>query len=191
MTDPLPRHLVQVSRRLAMVLRHRPEVVGIALDEQGWVRVDVLLEALRCQGSEVSRADLDAVVAGNDKRRFALQDRADGAWIRASQGHSARVGVDLGLIPVEPPAELYHGTATKNQASIEAAGLRPGRRQHVHLSPDIETATRVGRRHSADVLIFEVAAAALAASGHPFYLSANGVWLTDAVPPAHLIALTA
>lgn len=166
-----------------MVLRHRPESAGLTLDAQGWVPVADLLAALR-----ISRATLDAIVAGNDKSRFAVATGPDGVdRVRASQGHSRRVDVDLGLPPAEPPAVLYHGTPRENVASIRAQGLRPRSRHHVHLSPDLETATRVGRRRSADVVIFRVDTAAMAASGHVFHRSENGVWLTAVVPAVHLI----
>jgi putative RNA 2'-phosphotransferase len=178
----LSREQVRVSRRISMVLRHRPETAGLILDPNGWVPVSELLAALG-----ISRDDLDLIVAHNDKARFAVARRADGAdWIRASQGHSHRVGVDLALPPVEPPAALYHGTPRQNAEPIRRDGLRPGRRQHVHLSVDVPTALRVGRRRSADVVVFEVAAAAMAAAGHVFHRSANGVWLTLAVPPGYL-----
>jgi len=173
----LTRDQVRLSRRMSMILRHRPESAGITLDANGWVPVAALLAALG-----VTRAELDAVVAGNDKSRFAIE----GDRIRASQGHSRRVNVDLGLAPAEPPATLYHGTPRTNIDSILREGLRPRSRDHVHLSPDTETATRVGTRRSADVAILAVDAAAMASAGHLFYRSANGVWLTDLVPAAFL-----
>ncbi|WP_306211553.1 RNA 2'-phosphotransferase [Actinoplanes sp. RD1] len=174
---------VRISRRIAMVLRHRPESAGLTLDPQGWVPVTALLAALR-----ISRATLDAVVAGNDKQRFAVATGPDGVErIRASQGHSRRVEVDLGLPPVDPPPVLYHGTPRTNLASILRDGLRPGSRHHVHLSPDLRTATIVGSRRSTDVVILRVDTAAMAAAGHVFHRSENGVWLTAAVPPLFLI----
>lgn len=173
----LTRDQVRLSRRISMILRHRPESAGITLDQNGWVPVATLIQALG-----ITRAELDAVVAGNDKSRFAIEDDR----IRASQGHSRRVNVDLGLTPADPPAALFHGTPRTNVASIMREGLRPRSRQHVHLSPDTETATRVGARRSTEVAILVIDAAALAESGHPFYRSANGVWLTDAVAPAYI-----
>ncbi|MFI7596283.1 RNA 2'-phosphotransferase [Actinoplanes sp. NPDC049681] len=177
----LTRDQVRLSRRMSLVLRHRPEVAGLALDPAGWVPVTDLLAAL-----EITRAELDVVVAGNDKSRFAVATGADGVdRIRASQGHSRRVNVDLDLPPADPPATLYHGTPRANLPSIMREGLRPRSRHHVHLSPDVLTALRVGRRRSADVAVLEVDAAAMTASGHVFHLSANGVWLTAVVPPGH------
>ncbi|GIE96275.1 RNA 2'-phosphotransferase [Paractinoplanes rishiriensis] len=178
----LSREQARVSRRISMVLRHRPESAGLTLDPNGWVPVADLLAALG-----LSRDDLDLIVAQNDKSRFAVARRPDGTdWIRASQGHSHRVGVDLALPPAEPPPVLYHGTPRQNAEPIRRDGLRPGRRQHVHLSLDVPTALRVGHRRSADVVVFEVAAAAMADAGHVFHRSENGVWLTPAVPPAYL-----
>lgn len=175
----LTRDQVRTSRRISMVLRHRPESAGLTLDANGWVPVADLLAALR-----LSRAELDVIVEHNDKSRFAIARRDDGTeWIRASQGHSRRVRVDLGLPPAEPPGMLYHGTPRENLASILRDGLRPRSRSHVHLSKDVATALVVGRRRSADVVVLEVAAAAMAVAGHVFHRSENGVWLTAAVPP--------
>lgn len=124
---------------------------------------------------------LEEVVAGNDKQRFAFS--ADGLQIRASQGHS--VDVDLALPPTEPPSTLYHGTAERFVASIRTHGLRPGSRNHVHLSADDVTARKVGQRHGTPVVL-EVRAQAMSAAGHTFYRSANGVWLTEGVPTEYI-----
>jgi putative RNA 2'-phosphotransferase len=165
-----------------MVLRHRPESAGLTLDPHGWVPVADLLAALG-----LTRAQLDVIVENNDKSRFAIARRADGTeWIRASQGHSRRVEVDLGLPPADPPAVLFHGTPAANVDSIRRDGLRSRSRHHVHLSSDVPTALKVGRRRSADVAVFQVAAADMVTAGHVFHRSDNGVWLTSAVPPGYL-----
>lgn len=179
---------VRLSRRLSKVLRHAPESIGLSLDANGWVPVDALLAALSAHGPAVTRAQLDTVVAGNDKARFAVRPGPGGVQrIRASQGHSRRVAVDLGLAPAQPPEVLFHGTPAENLRSILADGLRPGRRQHVHLSVDVPTAMRVGGRRCADVVVLRVAAAVMAAAGRLFYRSDNGVWLAEHVPPAFLV----
>ncbi|HEX8347829.1 MAG TPA: RNA 2'-phosphotransferase [Actinoplanes sp.] len=184
---PLTPEQVRLSRRLSKVLRHAPETVGLTLDEQGWTPVTTLLDALSAHGTRVTPDQLEAVVAGNDKSRFAVATGPDGVQrIRASQGHSRRVAVDLGLAPAQPPETLFHGTPAVNLPSITAGGLLPGRRHHVHLSVDVSTAARVGRRRSGDVVVLRVAARTMAAAGHVFHLSENGVWLTAHVPPAFL-----
>ena len=173
--------LVRTSKFLSKVLRHAPESVGLRLDEAGWVDVDELLAAAGRAGVALDRPTLERVVAENDKQRFALSP--DGVRIRASQGHS--VTVELGLEPVVPPDVLFHGTADRNLDSIRAQGLVPGRRTHVHLSADEATAVNVGRRHGRPVVL-RVRAGEMHRAGHPFYRSDNGVWLTGAVPPAHI-----
>lgn len=173
--------LVRLSKFLSLVLRHEPEKIGIVLDANGWVAVDDLLAAAARAGTSISREQLDQVVVTNDKKRFAFS--SDGSRIRASQGHS--VEVDLGLAPVVPPERLYHGTATRFVESIRAEGLRAQSRQHVHLSPDEETAIKVGQRHGKPVVLV-VRAGAMHQAGHVFYRSENGVWLTEAVPPGYL-----
>ncbi|MFE5523549.1 RNA 2'-phosphotransferase [Streptomyces virginiae] len=173
------RRTVKVSKYVSKHLRHQPERIGLVLDPHGWVEIDDLLSAAAAHGFPFSRAELDHVVAANDKQRFAV----DGTRIRASQGHT--VAVDLNLPETEPPAYLYHGTVAAALEPIRAEGLRPMARHHVHLSPDRETATRVGARRGRPVVL-SVDAAAMRAAGHIFRISANGVWLVDAVPPQFL-----
>ncbi|MFC8594427.1 RNA 2'-phosphotransferase [Streptomyces atroolivaceus] len=173
------RRTVKVSKYLSKHLRHEPGRIGINLDAHGWVSVDELLRACAQHGFALTREELDHVVAVSDKQRFAVADDR----IRANQGHS--VTVDLGLPPAEPPAYLYHGTVARVLDTIRAEGLRPMDRHHVHLSPDRETAVRVGARRGAPVVL-SVDAGAMHRAGHLFHVSANGVWLTDSVPPAFL-----
>jgi len=173
--------VVRVSKRLSYVLRHHPDSVGITLDPGGWVDVGELLTALRAHGLPLDRADLELVVASNDKQRFALDDA--GKRIRASQGHS--VPVELGYAPQAPPDVLFHGTPARNVAAILTEGLHAGGRHAVHLSPDVPTARRVGKRRGRPVVL-RIDAAGMAADGIVFTRSANGVWLVEAVPPRYL-----
>ncbi|MDQ0832084.1 putative RNA 2'-phosphotransferase [Streptomyces achromogenes] len=173
------RRTVKVSKYLSKHLRHQPERIGLTLDEAGWVEIDELISACSAHGFRFTREELDHVVAANDKKRFAI----DGTRIRASQGHS--VEVDLGLEPAVPPSYLYHGTVARSLDAIRAEGLRPMNRHDVHLSADRETATRVGARRGRPVVL-SVDAGAMHQDGHVFHLSANGVWLTKAVPPQYL-----
>jgi putative RNA 2'-phosphotransferase len=170
------KRLVRVSKFLSRHLRHSPERIGIALDSQGWVAIDALLDAASRHGVAISRTELDEIVARNDKARFAI----DGDRIRASQGHS--VAVDLGLEPLTPPSWLFHGTVGRVLAAIREEGLRPMRRHHVHLSADRETSVKVGSRRGAPVVL-SVDSGRMHAEGVMFYRSDNGVWLVDAVPP--------
>lgn len=173
---------VRKSKFLSLVLRHRPGLIGLTLDPAGWVSVEELLRACRAHGRAITLDELRDVVAGNDKRRFAFSE--DGRMIRASQGHS--VAVELGYSPAVPPATLYHGTIGKFLPSIREGGLSRGDRHHVHLSPDEETARRVGRRRGRPVVL-KVESGRMHLDGHLFFLSANGVWLTEHVPPAYLV----
>jgi len=173
---------INLSKFLSFVLRHRPQAIGIRLDSQGWVEIDTLLEQCRAHGrGDISRPMLDEAVATNSKRRFAVSE--DGLRIRASQGHS--VEVELGYEPAIPPEVLYHGTVAEAVGSIRARGLDRMRRHHVHLSPDTATAQAVGARRGKPVVL-PVQAGRMHQDGHSFYLSANGVWLTEAVPPGYI-----
>ncbi|GLZ29703.1 putative RNA 2'-phosphotransferase [Lentzea sp. NBRC 105346] len=166
--------LVRLSKRMSRVLRHDPASAGLTLGPQGWVAVDDLLAALG-----MSRDELLEVVAGNDKQRFAIE----GDRIRANQGHS--VSVDLDLPIAEPPAVLFHGTVAKFLPDILADGLRPMSRHDVHLSATRETAHRVGARRGKPVIL-TVRAGEMHADGYEFRVSANGVWLTSHVPAGYL-----
>ncbi|MDR6224628.1 RNA 2'-phosphotransferase [Desmospora profundinema] len=172
----------RISRFLSLVLRHRPERIGIRLDEGGWVAVEELLQTCRQHGVPLDRATLEHLVETNDKRRFSFSE--DGSRIRANQGHS--IPVDLGLEPLKPPKWLYHGTGRKFLSSIEKQGLVKRSRHHVHLSGDPKTAFRVGQRHGKAV-VFRVRAGEMDHDGYRFYRSANGVWLTDSVPVEYLV----
>ncbi|GAB7044976.1 RNA 2'-phosphotransferase [Catenuloplanes indicus] len=173
----------RISKRLSLVLRHRPESIGVTLTADGWIPVPALLAALARHGLPLTRDQLGRVVDENDKKRFTIERTSGGERIRANQGHS--VAVELGYAAEAPPGTLYHGTADRNLASIRERGLVKGGRHHVHLSPDPATARTVGTRHGRPVVL-TVAAARMAADGHAFFRSANGVWLTDAVPPEYL-----
>jgi putative RNA 2'-phosphotransferase len=173
--------LVRISKYLAKHLRHAPDAIGLALQPGGWVPVDDLLAAARGHGFPISYDDLVACVETNDKQRFAFD--VSGELIRANQGHS--VAVDLQLEECVPPETLYHGTVERFLPSILEVGLVRGRRHHVHLSGDVATATRVGARRGRPVIL-TVDAGRMHRDGHPFFRSANGVWLTDAVPPGYL-----
>ena len=173
---------VRISKFLSLVLRHKPEEIGVTLDEAGWVDVETLLSACARHRFPITRQQLETVVATSDKKRFALSE--DGSRIRANQGHS--VEVELGYAPAQPPEILYHGTADRFIESIRRQGLIKGKRHHVHLSLTRPTAAAVGTRHGRLVLL-EVRSGDMHRAGIVFYKSANDVWLTDAVPAEYLI----
>lgn len=173
---------VRTSKFLALILRHKPEAVGIALDPEGWADVADLLAGMKRKGHALSPEALARIVETNDKRRYAFND--DRTKIRAVQGHSR--AVDVGLTPVPPPGRLYHGTVARFVGSIRAQGLIRGTRLHVHLSADRETAMRVGNRRGPPVVL-TVDSGAMAERRHVFYRSENGVWLTEHVPAGFIV----
>jgi putative RNA 2'-phosphotransferase len=173
---------VSKSKFLSLVLRHKPETIGISLDPNGWVDVDALLDALEEHNHAMSIEELERVVRENDKQRFILSE--DRRRIRANQGHS--VQVDLGLQPQVPPESLFHGTIDAFMESIFANGLQKGQRHHVHLSPNLETAIKVGQRRGKPVIL-EIRSGEMHRAGHNFFVSANGVWLTDFVPVQFIV----
>ena len=173
---------VKISKFLALILRHKPDAAGVTLDEAGWTEVDGLLEGMARAGTAISFEALSEVVEDNNKQRFEFN--ADLTKIRARQGHS--VSVELGYAPTEPPERLYHGTVPKALAAIRSGGLQKMSRHAVHLSPDLETAKRVGQRRGQPILL-EVRARDLHAAGALFYRTENNVWLTDSVPAAFIV----
>ena len=175
------KELVKISKFLSLVLRHKPEEIGLTLDENGWADVRELLDKMASFDGRlyITEGELFEVVATNNKKRFSFND--DNSKIRASQGHSIKV--DVGLEPKEPPEFLYHGTSVKSVQSIIAEGIKPMSRQHVHLSKDKETAKQVGGRHGCPVILTVRAGKMFREMvGYDFYLSENKVWLTDKVP---------
>lgn len=174
--------LKRLSKFFSLVLRHKPDEHGIKLDANGWAPVDAMLRcAKRSRFPEVTLADLEQMVAENDKQRFSFSSNR--TKIRANQGHS--VAVELQLEEREPPEFLYHGTARKFEGAIWKAGLLKMSRQHVHLSSDEVTAVTVGARHGSPVILV-VESGRMFREGFKFYLSENGVWLTHHVPKNYL-----
>lgn len=171
----------RASKFLSLILRHKPEEAGITLDTEGWADVRALLTGCKSKGYAITLGELKQVVAENDKQRFIFSE--DGKRIRATQGHS--VEVDLGYAVQVPPTSLFHGTATKNLDSIKAQGLLKGSRQHVHLSTSVATATQVGQRYGTPVILL-VNAKKMHEDGKEFFLTPNGVWLTDAVEAKYI-----
>lgn len=168
--------LVKKSKFLSLVLRHKPEEIGIKLDKNGWTSVAGLLKA-----SRLNMAELDEIVSTNNKKRFEYNDNK--TMIRACQGHS--VNVDLGLTPSVPPETLYHGTATRFVDSIFRSGIIAKGRDMVHLSTNIETAINVGSRHGSPI-VFLVKSGDMYKDGFDFIFSANGVWLTKEIPSKYI-----
>jgi putative RNA 2'-phosphotransferase len=174
----------QLSKFLSYVLRHKPDAVGIELDPAGWTSISELIAQCNAHGNAITRELLDAIVRTDSKGRYAISE--DGLRIRANQGHS--VEVELGYEQRQAPAVLYHGTPVRFLDSILKSGLDKMKRHHVHLSLDVATATTVGLRRGKPAVL-KIDAHRMEQDGHVFYLSANGVWLTDRVPPEYLEVL--
>lgn len=168
-----------ISKFLCFILRHKPETIGLGLDEGGWADIDDLIRMAN-HSSEIKALDrkrIFAVVNSNDKNRFSISE--DGLRIRANQGHSKHV--DLQLQQVIPPDRLFHGTATRYLERIFLEGLKPKNRQHVHLSTDINTAETIGKRHGKPVIL-SINSREMHKQGFAFYLSVNSIFLVEFVP---------
>ena len=160
-----------ISKKLSYALRHKPDSIGIQLDEQGWTEIGILIEKLK-----ITRTELEYLVSNNSKQRFSISKNK----VRANQGHS--IMVNLELRSQHPPKELYHGTTNKNYEKIKIDGLLKMSRNHVHLSEDIDTAKQVGSRHGKPIVL-RINGEEMQKEGMQFFLSENGVWLTEYVEP--------
>jgi putative RNA 2'-phosphotransferase len=175
------RH-IEISKFLSYVLRHEPQVIGLALDREGWADIAALIAGAKKTGRELDEALIRAIAESSDKKRFTISE--DGLRIRAVQGHSTG-SVAIAYVDRVPPEFLYHGTATRFLESILEEGLRPGERQYVHLSEDVETATAVGQRHGKPVVL-KIEALRMHQQGFKFFQAENGVWLVPNVTPQYL-----
>lgn len=172
--------ITETSKYISLILRHKPEVIGITLDEHGWAKVDDLIAGIQ-KTHPLNREMLEEIVRTDSKQRYSLNE--DGTMIRANQGHS--IPVDVELLVAEPPEILWHGTGEKYAASIDKTGLLPQSRLYVHLSGDVDTAITVGKRHGKPVL-YRILSGKMAGAGYIFYRSVNSVWLTKTVPVEYL-----
>ncbi len=172
--------LRDTSRFMSLILRHKPEKIGISLDEHGWANVDEFIAGI-AKTHEFNMDILEEIVRTDNKQRYSFNE--DKTLIRANQGHS--IPVDVELDEVEPPEELWHGTGEKYVASIDKQGLIPKNRLYVHLSKDKDTAFNVGKRHGKPVL-YIIKAGEMYRDGYKFFLSKNGVWLTKEAPVQYL-----
>ena len=176
-----PQQVRKTSKFLSLVLRHKPETIGLRLDPHGWVNTQDLLDKMKTKQFQLSLSDLIEIVEKNDKKRFVLSE--DQSKIRANQGHSIKI--DLQLPEQVPPNYLFHGTAERNLDSILQSGLEKRKRHHVHLSQDQKTAYAVGKRYGKPVILV-IDSQAMYQDGCTFYLSENQVWLTDEVAPKYI-----
>lgn len=173
-------NLIETSRFMSLILRHKPEKIGISLDEHGWANVNELIAGI-AKTREFNMDILEEIVRTDNKQRYSFNE--DKTLIRANQGHS--IPVDVELEEVEPPEEFWHGTGEKYVTSIDKQGLIPKSRLYVHLSKDEDTAAKVGARHGKPVL-YIVKSGEMYKDGYKFFLSKNGVWLTKEVPCKYL-----
>lgn len=166
-----------LSKFISLILRHKPEVIGIKLDAQGYVDVKELIEKINNTGKNINIEILEQIVKEDNKQRYSFDE--DRNKIRANQGHS--INVDVELKELEPPKYLYHGTATRFLDNIKKEGIVRQSRLYVHLSNDINTAIKVGKRHGTPVVL-EINTEEMYENGYKFYLSENNVWLCEHIP---------
>ncbi len=179
-----PKYHKKISKFLSLVLRHKPQTIGIELDKNAWANVSELISKMNAYGKNIDFETLDLIVKTDNKQRYSFNE--DKSKIRANQGHS--IEVDLDYSEKEPPEFLYHGTAQRFISSILKTGLQKQNRHHVHLSSNIETAVSVGKRHGIPVVL-KILSKRMFEQGYKFYQSENGVWLTYEVPTRYIMQI--
>ena len=177
-------NIEKLSKFISLILRHKPEEVGITLDDFGWAKVEDLINGINNSGRRIDKEILEEIVRTDNKQRYSFNE--DKTKIRANQGHSIPVKVDLKEL--EPPETLYHGTATKSLKGIQKQGIKSMSRLYVHLSKDFETAKQVGTRHG-ECVILVINAKRMYEDGIKFYLSENGVWLTEYIDTKYILSI--
>lgn len=174
LTDSLESKDVELGKFISLILRHKPQVIGITLDQNGWADTQELLAGINASGCYIDMEILERIVRENNKKRYSFNE--DKSRIRANQGHSISVNVEMK--EMTPPDELYHGTADRFLDSIREKGILKMNRQYVHLSADAETAKAVGKRHGKPVVLV-IDTKKMAEDGYTFWLSDNGVWQSE------------
>lgn len=174
----------KLSKFISLILRHKPEEIGITLDEHGWAKVEDLINGINKSGRHIDMDILEEIVKTDNKQRYSFNE--DKTKIRANQGHSIPVTIEFKEL--EPPKTLYHGTATKSLAGIMQQGIKSMSRLYVHLSKDFETAKQVGTRHG-ECVVLVINAKRMYENGIKFYLSENGVWLTEYVDTKYILSI--
>ncbi|MDE6887891.1 MAG: RNA 2'-phosphotransferase [Eubacterium sp.] len=171
-----------LSKEISYALRHAPWEYELEMDEEGWVPVKQLLDALHKdkKWKQIFEQDLSVMIERSEKKRHEMRD----GKIRAFYGHS--IPMRIAKEEKTPPEKLYHGTAGRFLTSIKENGLLPQGRQYVHLSQDMETAYCVGKRHDSNPCILLVDAAQAWNDGIRFYYGNEKVWLADVVPGKYL-----
>ncbi|AKP44796.1 TPA: RNA 2'-phosphotransferase [Clostridioides difficile] len=167
----------KLSIFISLILRHKPETIGIKLDDYGYADVNELIEKINNTGRNINIEILEQIVKEDNKQRYSFND--DRSKIRANQGHSINVNVELREL--EPPKYLYHGTATRFLDNIKNEGIIKQSRLYVHLSRDIDIAVKVGKRHGTPVIL-KINTGKMYENGYKFYLSENNVWLCEYIP---------
>ena len=174
-------NIENISKYMCLILRPKPEAIGITLDEHGRANVDELIHGMRKANPGFDLDHLYEIVETDSKGRYSFNE--DKTLIRCNQGHS--IPVDVELEEKQPPEFLYHGTGEKYVVSIDQIGLIPKSRLYVHLSTDVETAEQVGKRHGKEI-VYQVNSGQMCRDGYKFFLSVNNVWLTKEVPTKYL-----
>ncbi|EGC04772.1 RNA 2'-phosphotransferase [Ruminococcus albus] len=177
MSNKIKNDDVSLGRFISLVLRHQPQTIGLTLDEHGWADTKALIKGVCATGRKLDIETLERIVRENNKQRYSFN--ADKSKIRANQGHSIAVDVEMNI--AEPPSVLYHGTAADCLDSIREKGILKMSRNYVHLSKDVDTAVKVGSRHGKPVILV-IDTAKMSADGFVFRISENGVWQSEDIP---------
>lgn len=177
------RELNRVGKIMAGILRHFPDSFGLTLDDNGWVNVAEMLEALRDEKRDLhwlKDHHVYGIVYTDPKGRYEI----DNNMVRATYGHSLDVDPDLPTDDI--PEVLYFPVAEEELDIVLERGLEPGDRAKVHLSIDYDSAMEAGRHRSDNPIILEVDADGAIADGQVIGKAGTTVFTTDHVDPKFL-----
>lgn len=174
----------KLSVFISLILRHKPEVIGLTLDDEGYLEVNKLIEKINESGREIDLKILNEIVVTDNKKRYSFNE--DKTKIRANQGHS--IPVNLSLKKAVPKGPLYHGSSEKSKELIAQLGLIKGSRNYVHLSENLETAIQVGSRRGKPI-VYQIDYNKMLEDNFELWISENNVWLSNDIPPKYLTLL--
>ena len=190
MNDKKESKLEALSKFLTLILRHKPDILGIQLDKRGFVNLDILVERIKKvkNFSWVTKRDILSLVESDEKGRFEIKKANKNLLIRARYGHNINLDIEIEYEKVEPGSikYLFHGTNSKVLPWILKEGLMPMARKYVHLSPTPEDAYMVGSRRRGKVVILKIDVERYLKDGGIIWKATDKVYLAKHIPPQYL-----
>jgi len=169
----------RMGRFISGALRHFPDDLGLAMNQNGWVNIEVLLDVMKSRYPWASAQNLGALVESDKKSRYQISDNN----IRARYGHSINVDLDF----LDNDLEfLYYGASQEEADIIKEMGIRPIRQRYIHLSTTYEKAIEAASYHSDNPVIFKLDAFGAMDSDVTMMIANEFIVLSEEIPPDFL-----